>query len=321
MFNKQMLDIDAAAESNRIVCEMRQSVRELRRRGGVVGVSGGVDSAVVLALAVRAFGAERVTAVAMPEKDSEPESVELAHCVTERYKVPLIIEDITDALQGIGCYRRRDEAIRRVFPQYDAALGYKAKLVLPPKLLEEDSINLFSLSIVTPDGVEETRHLPLPEYLQIVAASNYKQRTRMAMLYYHAESRNYAVIGTANKNEHDQGFFVKYGDGGVDMRPIAHLLKTQVYQLAAYLDVPETIRTRQPTTDTYSAHQSQEEFFFRIPFAMMDLLWVAQEQDVPVAEVAEVMHLTPEQVQRAFTDFSRKRSTTSYLRTPPIEFG
>ncbi len=320
MFNKQMLDIDSAAESNRIVREMRQTVKNLRRRGGVVGVSGGVDSAVVLALAVRAFGAKRVTAVALPEKDSEPESVELARCVADHYSVSLIVEDITEALQGLDCYWRRDEAIRRVFPQYDPHAGYTAKLVLPQNLLEEDSLNLFSLAIVTPDGSEETQHLPLPEYLQIVAASNFKQRTRMAMLYYHAEYRNYAVIGTANKNEHDQGFFVKYGDGGVDMRPIGHLLKTQVYQLATYLDVPKPIRTRQPTTDTYSAHQSQEEFFFRMPFAVMDLLWIAQEQEVPMAEVAQVMDLTPEQVQRAFNDFSRKRRTTAYLRTPPVEF-
>lgn len=321
MFNQHVLDIDPAAETGRLAGELQQVVQKtLRRRGGVVGVSGGVDSAVALALTVRAFGPERVAAIALPEKDSEPESVQLAQCVAGHYGISLVVEDITAALTGLGCYRRRDEAIQRVFPEYDAEAGYKAKLVLPQNLLEEDSINLFSVTIVAPDGVEETRPLPLYDYLQIVAASNFKQRTRMAMLYYHAERRNFAVIGTANKNEHAQGFFVKYGDGGVDVRLIGHLLKTQVYQLAAYLDVPAVIRQRPPTTDTYSAHQSQEEFFFRIPFGVMDMLWYAQEHHVPLDEVAQAMSLTPEQIQRAFRDFTRKQRTTEYLRTPPLEF-
>lgn len=321
MFNQHVLDIDPAVETGRLVNGLQQAVQKtLRRRGGVVGVSGGVDSAVVLALTVRAFGPERVAAIALPEKDSEPESVELAQCVAQHYGVPLMVEDITAALTGLGCYRRRDEAIQRVFPKYDAEAGYKAKLVLPQNLLKEDSINLFSLTIVAPDGAEETQPLPLYDYLQIVAASNFKQRTRMAMLYYHAEKRNFAVIGTANKNEHAQGFFVKYGDGGVDVRLIGHLLKTQVYQLAAYMEVPAVIRQRPPTTDTYSAHQSQEEFFFRIPFSVMDMLWYAQEHHVPLEEVAQVMALAPEQIQRAFRDFTRKQRTTEYLRTPPLEF-
>ncbi|MCB9422086.1 MAG: NAD(+) synthase [Ardenticatenaceae bacterium] len=318
-FHKNIIDIDPAAETNRLVKALRQTVqKDLKRRGGVIGISGGVDSSVVLALTVRAFGPQRVTAITLPEKDSEPESLDLANCVAQHYGITLITENITAALQGFGCYRRRDEAIRRVFPEYDAAAGYKAKIVLPQNLLEEDSLNLFSLTIVTPNGQELNEHLPLKEYLQIVAASNFKQRTRMAMLYYHAELRNYAVIGTANKNEHDQGFFVKFGDGGVDVRPIGHLLKTQIYQLAAYLDVPEVIRQRPPTSDTYSAHQSQEEFFFRIPFNTMDLLWYAQEQNVPITQVAEAMNLTAEQVQRVFHDFSQKRAATAYLRTSPI---
>ena len=321
MFNKQAIKIDPAIETERLVTQMRKTVQKtLRRRGGVVGVSGGVDSSVVLALAVRAFGPQRVCALTLPEKDSEVESTELAQCVAEHYGVKLETEEITAVLDGFGCYQRRDEAIQRVFPAYDAQLGYKAKLVLPQNLLDEDSLNVFSLAVVAPDGTETVKHLPLREYLQIVAASNFKQRTRMAMLYYHAELRNFAVIGTANKNEHDQGFFVKYGDGGVDVRPISHLLKTQVYQLAEYLGVPEEIRKRPPTTDTYSAHQSQEEFFFRIPFNVMDVLWLAQEQDVPVAEVAQAMSLQPEQVERAFNDFNRKRRTTAYLRMPPVEF-
>jgi NAD+ synthase len=318
-FDKHILDIDPAAETERLVNWMRQTVRQaMRRYGGVVGISGGVDSSVVLALSVRAFGPQRVTAIMMPEKDSDPISETLARQVAQQYGVEPILENITPVLDGFGCYPRRDEAIRHVFPEYDAAAGYKAKIVLPQNVLDDDMLNIFSLTIVTPDGEEKTQRLSLRDYFQVVAASNFKQRTRMSMLYYHAELRNYAVIGTANKNEHDQGFFVKHGDAGVDLMPIGHLFKTQVYQLAEYLDVPEEIRQRPPTSDTYSAHSTQQEFFFRLPFATMDLLWYAQEHGVPVAEVAQVMGLTEAQVQRAFDDFSRKWRTTEFLRMPPL---
>ena len=319
-FSKQMLEIDPKIETERIISELRNSVRQLMHRyGGVVGVSGGVDSSVVLALCARAFGSNRVVAIAMPEKDSEPESERLARLVADHFGVELIMEDITPALDGYGCYSRRDEAISRIFPEYDADSGYKAKIVLPQNVLDEDTLNVFSLTVITPEGKEKTKRLPLREYLQIVAASNFKQRTRMSMLYYHAELRNYAVIGTSIKNEHAQGFFVKYGDGGVDIQPVVHLLKTQIYQLARYLNIPEEIQKRTPTTDTYSAQCSQQEFFYRLPFETMDLLWFAQEQNIPVHEISNEMGLTPDQVQRAFKDFTSKQRTTEYLRLPPIQ--
>lgn len=318
-FNKDFIRIKPKAETDRIVTTLQQNVQQkMRRYGGVVGISGGVDSSTVLALCVRAFGSDRVVAVMMPEKDSDPESETLARDLAQHFGIEPVLEDITPVLNGFGCYSRRDDAIRRIFPEFDAAAGYKSKIVLPKKLLDEDTLNIFYLTIVTPDGEEKTQRLPPREYYQIVAASNFKQRTRMAMLYYHAELNNYAVIGTANKNEHGQGFFVKYGDGGVDIQPIAHLFKTQVYQLAEYLDVPLDIRQRTPTTDTYSAHSTQEEFFFRLPFEIMDLLWAAQEQGVPIDEVTSVMGLSEAQVQRAYIDFNRKQRTTEYLRMPAI---
>jgi len=319
-FGKHVLDIDPAAETERIVSMMRSTIGQvMRRRGGVLGISGGVDSSVALALTVRAFGPECTVALMMPEKDSESDSADLARLVANQFGVEPILEVITPVLDGFDCYGRRDEAIKRVFPEYDAAAGYKAKLVLPQNVLEGGTLNVFSLVVIAPDGEEKRQRLPLTDYFQIVAASNFKQRTRMAMLYYHAEARNYAVIGTANKNEHDQGFFVKWGDGGADVKPLVHLFKTQVYQLAEYLDIPEVIRTRTPTSDTYSATQTQEEFFFRLPFETMDMLWYAQEHDVPIGEVAAVMGLTEDQVQHAFDDFTRKFRATEYLRMAPVE--
>jgi NAD+ synthase len=317
-FSKDSLRIDAAFECDRLQKFLKETVqRRFRRRGAVVGISGGVDSSVVFALCVRAFGPERVIGLIMPDKDSSPESEVLARELAGKFGVAPIKEDITNALEGFECYRRRDEAVRRVFPEFDALKGYKSKIVLPQNLLETGSLNVFKVTVIAPDGQQTSRKLASQDYLQIVAASNLKQRTRTAMLYYHAELNNYAVAGTANKNEHDQGFFVKYGDSGVDIKTIGHLYKTQIFQLAEFLGVPDGIRTRTPTTDTYSAPCTQEEFYFRLPFETMDLLWYAQESRVPISEVAGVMGLTEAQVQRAFADFDAKRRVTAYLLSPP----
>jgi NAD+ synthase len=294
-------------------------MRGLHRTGAVVGISGGIDSSACLALSVRAFGSERVVPLLLPDKDSDPVSEELARSLAAHYDVTPILESVTLALDGFGCYARRDEAIARVFPEYDPAAGYTAKIVLPSGLLDGGTLNVFSLTVITPDGEEKSARLAPAEFSQIVAASNFKQRSRTNMLYYHAELRNYAVVGTPNKNERDQGFFVKYGDGGYDLAPIAHLYKTQVYQLAAYLDVPEAIQERPPTTDTYSAPSTQEEFFFRLPYETMDLLWYAQEHDVSVEETARALDMSPDQVRNAFSDFLRKSRTTDYLRAAPLD--
>ena len=318
IMHKDVLDIDAPAEIERIVRWMRTSMAGLRRTGVILGISGGVDSSVCLALCVRAFGPERVVTLLMPEKDSDPESESLARMLAAHYGVTPVLEGITPALDGYGCYRRRDEAIARVFPEFDAAAGYTAKIGLPPGLLDEGTLNFFFLTIITPDGRELKARLKPADFSQIVSASNFKQRTRSAMLYYHAELRNYAVIGTPNKNEHDQGFFVKHGDGGVDLSPVMHLYKTQIYQLATALGVPELILQRPPTSDTYSAPSTQEEFFFRLPFHQLDLLWFAHEHRCSPEETAQALELTPLQVSRAFADFDRKRRSTEYLRTAPL---
>jgi NAD+ synthase len=282
----------------------------------VVGVSGGIDSAVVLALTVLALGAENVVALLLPEMESSSESARLARQICHQVSVSPIVEDVTGPLLGFGCYQRRDEAVHAVFPEYDST--YKMKITLPYGLLDKETLNVFSVTIVSPEGEEKTKRLSPAQVRQIVAASNFKQRSRAALLYYHAELRDYAVIGTPQKNEHDQGFFVKFGDGAIDVKPIGHLYKTQVYQLAEYLEVPAEIRSRTPTSDTYSAGSTQEEFFFRLPFAQMDLIWYALEHEVPAEEAAQVMGLSAQQVQRAYDDLLRKQRTTEYLRMPPL---
>lgn len=316
-FHRDILRLDPAAETERIVARLRHDIFDvLRRKGGVLGVSGGVDSAVVLALAVRALGPERLVALLLPERESSPDSARLAREVCRTYGVQPLVEDVTGALLGYGCYQRRDEAVRAVLPEYDST--YKLKITLPADLLEKDTLNVYSATIVSPEGEETTKRLPPAQFRQIVAASNFKQRSRVAMLYYHAELRDYAVIGTPQKNEHDQGFFVKHGDGAMDVAPIRHLFKTQVYRLGEHLGVPDEILSRPPTSDTYSAGSTQEEFFFRLPFELMDLLWYALEHGVSASTAATELGLTPEQVERVYADLLRKERTTAYLRTPPL---
>ncbi|GAB4524188.1 MAG: NAD(+) synthase [Anaerolineales bacterium] len=305
--------MNPTTELNHITDFIRTSVHKtLKRKGAVVGISGGIDSSVVLALCVRALGADHVLGLMLPEGESSPESAELAGKLAAQLGVQTLTEDITPALEGFGCYHRRDEAIRRLFPEFGPNWG--AKIVLPGSLLESSTLNVFYLTVTDPHGQEHTTRLPPAEYLQIVAASNFKQRARMAMLYYHAEARNYAVVGTANRNEHGLGFFVKHGDGGVDLQPIGHLFKTQVYQLAELLDIPAEIRTRTPTSDTYPGGSTQEEFFFRLPFATLDAIWEGYDRGEDAAAIAARLGLETEPVERVIADIQRKQRTTAYLR-------
>jgi NAD+ synthase len=309
-----VLDIDAERVTEEIVTAMRSLVGDMRRRGAVVAVSGGIDSSVTCALAARAFGPERTTALLMPEADSDQETLSISRAVTDTYGVDVVVEDIVPVLSALGCYERRDAAVREVVPQF--AEGWKFKIVLP-SVLGTDSYRLFSLVAQSPTGETIEARLPPTQYLMIVAATNFKQRVRKMLEYFHADRLNYAVIGTPNRLEYDQGFFVKLGDGSADVKPIAHLYKTQVYQLAEHLGIPERVRSRPPTTDTYSLPQGQDEFYFSLPYHEMDLCLYARNENLPPEAVAGAVGLAPEDVQRVYDDIDQKRRTTRYLHLAP----
>lgn len=316
-FTKDSLKIDAEKVVDELCQTMRNQIRkDLKKTGAVIGISGGIDSSVCAALAARALGPKRVVGIMMPETDSSPESEQLARELAGTFGFETIKENISAGLAGLGCYERRDEAVKSVFPEFDNS--YTSKITIPSNILEKDSFNFFNLTIANKDG-EKVKRLPLDAYLQIVAASNLKQRLRMTTLYFHAEKRNWAVVGTGNKDEHMQGFFVKYGDGGADLKPIAHLFKIQVYQIAEFLGVPKEIIKRTPTTDTYSAEVTQEEFFFGLDFYTMDMLWHAMETGVPAAEAATVLGISTEQAEKGYANIQRKITATEYLRMLPLE--
>jgi NAD+ synthase len=316
MISMDILKLDAAAA----VAEIEQAIREqvlgtLRRKGAVIGVSGGIDSSVVATLCARALGRERVLLLLMPERDSGAAGLALGRRLAEHLGAETIVEDIGPILEGADCYGRQDAAIRQVFPEYGP--GYRCKVALPPAM-DAERMNVSRLVIETPAGEQKSARLPLGAYLQLIAATNFKQRTRTMMEYHHADRLNYAVAGTPNLLEYDQGFFVKQGDGAADFKPIAHLYKTQVYQLAGFMGLPAEIRSQTPTTATFSLPQTQEEFYFGLPYGPMDLCLYGRTHGVAAAEVAAAIGATAEQVERVYRDIDQKRRTTKPLHLGPL---
>ncbi len=315
-FSSATLVLDAPSEIERIARSVREHVLGiLRRRGVVLGLSGGIDSSVTAALCVRALGRERVFALLMPERDSDKESLVLGQRLADALGIASAIEDIEPMLTAAGCYRRRDEFIRRLVPEFGPGWGCKVAIT---NALEGRGYNITSLVVQSPAGATQRMRMPVDVYQGVIAATNMKQRTRKQLEYYHADRLNYAVAGTPNRLEYDQGFFVKNGDGAADIKPIAHLYKTQVYQLAEQLGIPEDIRQRPPTTDTWSLAQTQDEFYFSLPYPQMDLCLFGLNQGMSAPEVARAAGLTADQVEHVWRDIAAKRRSTAYLHAAPL---
>ena len=307
---KQALELDYAAELERCTGRIKSLMRtQLHRRGLVVAISGGIDSSVSAALAVQALGAKRVFGLLMPEQDSSPESTAKGRLLAEHLGISYEVKDIAPTLEAIGCYEARDDAIRGVFPDYNER--WKSKIVIDGGL--KGQINHFLIVVQDEAGEQHQARLPLNAYLTIVAATNFKQRVRKTLEYFHADRLNYAVVGTPNRLEYDQGFFVKGGDGLADVKPIAHLYKSQVYGFARHLGLPDPICNAIPTTDTYSLPQGQDEFYFALPYREMDKALWALNHNVPAAALADELELTPEQCEFVYADIRAKRKTTRYL--------
>lgn len=311
---RDCLNLNCAQAVEEISQSLRRALSAFRKRGIVVALSGGIDSSVTAALAVKAIGPDRVFGIHMPDKESSPETINFSRSISTHFGFDSVLEDITPILDAAGCYRRQTDFIRLAISEYGA--GWKSKIVLE-SVKDNRGFNFFHVVAQAPDGRIVKQRLGSEAYLGIVAATNFKQRVRKMMDYYHADRLNYAVSGTPNRLEYDQGFFVKLGDGAADVKPIAHLYKSQVYELAAHLGVPERVRSRTPTTDTYSLPQGQDEFYFSLPYPEMDLCLYAKNHGYSPADVAPLVGLNEEQAGRVFKDIDSKRAVARYLLASP----
>jgi len=314
ILNDHILNIDYAKEVERITRMMKSYLREIaHRRGFVVAISGGIDSSVCAALAKKAVGKGRALLLRLPEADSSSKTGDRSQDLANHLGCETIDQNITNVLRALGCYEWRDNAIKEVFPEYTK--NWKNKIIIDGGL--EGQYNHFNLVVQNPDGETMTKRLEYRQYLQVVAATNYKQRIRKSIEYFHADRMNYAVVGTPNFLEYDQGFFVKNGDGSADVKPIAHLYKSQVYGMARYLGLPENIRDAIPTTDTYSLSQGQDEFYFALPYQEMDVASWGYNHDLPVDQLAQELSITKKQAEFVYKDIEVKQKMARYLEMNP----
>ena len=314
ILNDVILGFDKTATVEEIGKALLEYLRKARKRGVVVALSGGIDSSVTSALCVRALGPGKVFGLLLPEHDSSSESLRLGRMVAEFNGIDYKVQEIGPTLEAIGCYEWRDEAIRKAIPSYQR--GWRNKLVITGG--SQGQVNHFRIVVEDPSGGQIEASLGLREYLQIVAATNYKQRIRKTVEYFHADRLNYAVIGTPNRLEYDQGFFVKNGDGSADFKPIAHLYKSQVYALARHLGLPEELCNTIPTTDTYSLSQGQDEFYFALPYRQMDVAIWSMVNGKSAGELAGYLGIEEKAAEMIYQDIRNKRSTTAPLHWPPV---
>jgi NAD+ synthase len=311
----RMPELDYAAEADRISERLREiTLKTLRRRGLVVAMSGGIDSSTCAALAVRALGPERVFGLLLPERDSSSSSASLGRLLAEHLGIRFALHDISATLAAIGCYASQDEVLSRVLPGFSE--DWKFKLAITESM--GGRIGVTRIVAESPAGRHYEQRLSAPDYLQIVAATNFKQRVRKTLEYYHADRLNYAVVGTPNRLEYDQGFFVKNGDGAADVKPIAHLYKTQVYGMARHLGLPGPITSTTPTTDTFSLAQGQDEFYFGLPYPQMDLALWHLNAGLPASELARELGCEARTTEQVYESIRAKRRTTAYLHAAPV---
>jgi NAD+ synthase len=317
-FNLDILKINSEQELKKLSEFIVKQVKIVfRRKGVIIGLSGGIDSACMVSVAVHAMGKEKVVGLILPERESNPISREYAIKHAQDLGIEFRDTDISPTVDSVVEYTWRDEYIKKIIPEYEP--GYKYNITLPTDLLERDAFSFYNLQVQKPNGDIMKKRLNLEEFRTITSFANIKIRARMLHLYAEADRRSLVVAGTTNRTEYILGDFCKYGDGGTDIEPFSHLYKNQIYQLAEYLKVIPEIVNRQPSPDTFSLPVSDQEFFFRIPFDKLDYLLYAWEHNVSIEETAKVLDLSEVAVKRAYKDFTSKTNTTAHLREMPYE--
>ncbi len=310
IFNRDVLKIDPAEQLEKLSKFIVQQLTVVfRRKGIVVGMSGGIDSSCMAAIAVHAIGKAKVVGLVLPEVETNPVSSEYAIKHAQALGIEYRQIDVTSTVNSVVPYQWRDTFIQGLVPEYKT--GYKYNISLPTDLLDRDTFSFYSLQVQMPDGQIKKKRLNLDEFHTITSFANIKIRARMLHLYAEAERRNLLVAGTTNRTEFLLGDFCKYGDGGTDIEPLTYLYKNQIYQIADHLGVIPEIIHRTPSPDTFSLPVSDQEFFFRIPFETLDHLLYAWEHEVPTSEAARVLDISEEGLPRFCVKAQRR---TAHVR-------
>lgn len=308
----KITDLEKAV--NKITDFIRCEVRDrFQKSGAVVGLSGGIDSAVTASLCAKSLGAERVFGLIMPEKESETTSQLHAQKLAEKFNIKTEIINITSILDSFGVYQHKESIIKSKFPDFNESCKYR--VVVPPKL--KNTIGIPFVEVLDDKNKKHKLKISLSEFLTLTAATSVKHRVRMTMLYFYAEKNNSCVIGTTNKSEYMQGYFVKYGDGGSDIEPLVNLYKSQIYQLGRFLEIPEEILTKEASPDVWSFPTTDEEFFYSVPYDVVDLLLYAQENNLSVKDIQKISDLSAEDIQNLLRIQNQKQIKTQHMREVP----
>lgn len=287
--------------------------KKFQRQGVVIGISGGIDSAVMAAICAKSIEPKQVLGLIMPEKESDPTSQILAQRLAEKFQIQTKVIDITSILESFEVYKIKEQIVMEKFPDFNSNCRYR--IVVPSKF--SSSIGIPFLEILDNKNKKHQFKISLSEFLTLTAASSIKHRVRMTMLYYYAEKNNFCVVGTTNKSEFLQGYFVKYGDGGTDMEPLTNLYKSQIYQIGKFLEIPSEILEKDPSPDIWSFSTSDEEFFYSVPYHIVDLILYARENNISKSEIQKISNLSLEQIENLIRFQNQKQIKSQHMREIP----
>jgi len=285
---------------------------KFHKQGAIIGLSGGIDSTVTMELCVKALGPEKILGLTMFEKESNENNKSLIDKISKNHDIKIENIDITTILDSYGVYSNREEIVKNYFPNFNSDCKYR--VVVPPNF---NSIGMPYLEVLDDKNKQHKLKITSSDFLSLTAATSIKHRVRMSLLYYHAEKNNLSVVGTTNKSEFLQGYFVKYGDGGSDIEPLVNFYKSQVYQIGDFLNIDNDIMINAASPDVWSYSTTDEEFFYTVPYNIVDLILYSRLNNLSVSEIQQLSNLSEEKIQSLIKFQNIKEEKSKHMRELP----